>query len=142
MIEIKKRGEKLTRRLRAKRIPISRTQVINLDHNLVGARKIRRESPAYATGAAGPGARSAAVDGLGDGGVVAGAAVPGAGGAGDIAGAVLGEGGGGASGVVASGGGSGVEVRGAGTGGLGRRGRGGVGGVVAGRACSCACAGA
>ena len=89
----KKKG-RLTSRLCTERIFISRTQVINLDHNLVGARKIGRESPAYATGTAGPGAWSAAVDGLGDGSVVAGAAVPGTGGAGVVAGAVLGEGGG------------------------------------------------
>ena len=120
MIENKKR-ERLTSRLRAKRIPVRRTQVIDLDHNLVGAREIGRQSPACATGGAGAGAPRAAIDGLGDGSAVAGAAVPGAGGTtGIVARTLLGERGGGASGLFARGGGSGVGVRGAGTGGLGR----------------------
>lgn len=100
MIMIKKE-RRLTRRLRAKRVPIVRTQVIDLDHNLIGARSIRRQSPADAALTGGAGAWAAAVDGLRDGGVVAAAAVPAAGDAGPVAGAVLGEGGGFASGAVA-----------------------------------------
>ena len=82
-----------------------RTQVVNLDHDLTGARTIGRQSPADAarTGCAGAGA--AAVDGLGDGGVVAAVTVPAAGDAGPPAAAVLGEGGDRAPGAVARGGG-------------------------------------
>lgn len=80
------------RRLRAKRVSHVRTQIINLDHNLVGGRVIRCQFPADAAGGAGAGAWVASVDGLGDGGVVAGAAVPCTGGqAGIVAGAVLSE---------------------------------------------------
>ena len=91
---IKKGGGKtLTCRLRANWITIVRTQVVDLDHDLLGARTIRRQLPADAALGRRAGAGPAAVDGLGDGGVVAAAAVPAAGDAGPPAAAVLGEGG-------------------------------------------------
>ena len=88
-----KRRKKLTCRLRAKRIAVVRTEVIHLDHDLIGARTVRRQSIADAALTGCTGARAAAVDGLGDGGVVAAATVPAAGDAVPPAAAVLGEGG-------------------------------------------------
>ena len=73
------RPKKLTRRLRAKRIALVRTQVVDLDHNLVRAGGIGCQSPADTAGSGRAGASAAAVDGLGDGGVVARVAVPAAG---------------------------------------------------------------
>lgn len=84
--------EKLTRRLRAKRILVVRTQVVDLDEDLVRPGIVWGQFPTDAASSTGAGPGIAAVDGLGNSGVKASTAIPGAGGfAGVVAGAVLSE---------------------------------------------------
>lgn len=70
----------LTLGLRAKGVvAVVRTQVVDLDHDLVRPGVVGGQFPTDAAGVAGAGAWVAAVDGLGDGRVVAAVAVPGTG---------------------------------------------------------------